>query len=186
MVESALRIFRPNSKCKILEVGCGSGAISIALAHERPAQKYWVSDISIPTLRIAQENMKRHVAGRSLFTWAGDWFKPIRKIGVFDLIISNPPYIKTKEIETLSVEIKNHEPHIALDGGPDGLRAIEKLIAEAPDYIAPGGYLMLEIGFDQGHCVKKIAKATEKYERIDVKKDYSGLDRVMILKKKAC
>lgn len=102
----------------------------------------------------------------------------------FDLIVSNPPYVRSDVIDTLDVEVKDHEPMLALDGGADGLDIYKRIIMEVPDYLAGGGTLMMEIGFDQAEDIKRLIAEDGRYDEALIKKDLAGLDRVAIAKVK--
>ncbi|MCS6975681.1 MAG: peptide chain release factor N(5)-glutamine methyltransferase [Gemmatales bacterium] len=135
--------------CSLLEIGTGSGAVAIALAKHLPSAEVTATDRSAEALEVARRNAVRHgVASRVRFL-QGDLFEPLDANARFDLIISNPPYIPTAEIETLAQTVRAFEPRIALDGGPDGLAVIQRLIAEAPPLLNPGGWLLLETSPNQ-------------------------------------
>jgi release factor glutamine methyltransferase len=186
LVEEALKIISNGpdpAPMKILDLGTGSGAIIISLAKNRPGHRYFASDISVDALAIARANASRsHINDISFF--AGDWFSSIDpRHASFDLIVSNPPYIPIHEIESLAPEITQYEPGAALDGGMDGMEALRKLIDGAPDYLRPGGGLLVEIGHDQR---QKIVNEIEKSRHLRLEKfirDYGGHDRVAVIKK---
>ena len=188
LVEKCLEILAaddgPNSK-RILELGTGSGAVIIALASENPRHVYWATDISKNSLRIARQNALRHdLEGRIQF-FTADWFAALEpKAGVFDLIVSNPPYIKSGDLAQLQPEIHAYEPLQALDGAADGLQCLRHIIVSAHCFLKPGGALILEIGHDQKASLKQIIDACDEYERVRFYKDYSGYDRILQLNKK--
>jgi len=180
LVEAALPIssFSPF----ILELGTGSGAIAIALAKESPQALIIATDISIAALRVAKENAFSHRINSIRFI-AGDLFSPFKLEKVmFDLIITNPPYIPSSQISQLPAGIRDYEPRIAFDGGEDGLAVHRKIIQEAPCYLKVGGYLLLEVGEGQSKEVAKIISATPKFSSPEIIKDLAGLERVV----KAC
>jgi release factor glutamine methyltransferase len=113
----------------------------------------------------------------------GRWFGPFRKTPMFDVIVSNPPYIPTDDIAGLEPEIRNHEPYLALDGDADGLKCIREILNDAPDYLNEGGYLLIETGFDQKESVEAIARKVGCYEGIEYIKDYAGHNRVVKMRK---
>ena len=166
------------TSCQLLvDIGTGSGCIAISLAKFLPAVKVIGTDASPAALAIAHKNAETHkVADRCEFR-LGNLFEPIHETS--DIIISNPPYIPSKEIDGLMTDVKDWEPREALDGGEDGLDYIRKIIAEAPDHLNPNGMLLLEIGFDQGERVKKLAEGIGKYTEIKIIKDLNGSDRVL-------
>jgi len=166
------------TSCQLLvDIGTGSGCIAVSLAKFLPAIKVIGTDTSPAALAIAQKNAEMHkVADRCEFR-LGNLFEPIHER--LDIIISNPPYIPSKDIEGLMTDVKDWEPRAALDGGEDGLDYIRKIIAEAPDHLTPNGILLVEIGFDQGERVKKLAETTGKYTEIKLIKDLNGNDRIL-------
>jgi release factor glutamine methyltransferase len=168
----------------VLELGTGSGVIITALAHERPGNRYWATDRSIEAIMLAGINSRRHVGASTIRFAVGHWFELINpKSARFDMILSNPPYISQGDIAGLATEIHAHEPRMALDGGPDGLRDLRKLIFSAHEYLKPGGILILEIGYNQGEAVTQAGRSQSSYSRIEIKKDYGGQDRVALFAK---
>lgn len=179
LVEVALKIFSSISSPSILEIGTGSGAISIALAIELPQATIIAIDISPEALTVAKENAFLHGV-RSIRFIAGNLFEPLEgERTAFDLIISNPPYIPTNEIPHLPPGIRDYEPAVAFDGGADGLEFHRKIARDAHYYLKPGGYLLLEFGKDQGQEVAKLISETQKFSSPEIIKDLSGLERVV-------
>ncbi|HIJ54763.1 MAG TPA: peptide chain release factor N(5)-glutamine methyltransferase [Deltaproteobacteria bacterium] len=185
LVEKALVLLSGENALRVLELGTGSGAISIALGSEKPNHHYFASDRSVSAVRLAGENAKRHKLNRLISFFAGDWFRPLNADGVFDLIISNPPYIRTKEIDRLEPEIFQNEPRISLDGGADGLRCIQQILVQAHHHLKPKGRLLLEMGYDQREKIQAILNSVSDYENIAFFMDYSGHDRGVQLEKKS-
>lgn len=188
LVEAALKILSSEYAAKgpeVLELGVGSGAAIVALANERPEARCWASDCSWPAIRIAMENARlQGVADRIRF-FAGRWLNPLRPgCQLFDLVLSNPPYIRRADIDKLPPEIRLFEPAGALDGGADGLNHIGAIVSEANMYLKPTGVLLLEIGFDQRDAVGELARQSGAYEPAIFHKDYGGHDRVAELRKK--
>jgi release factor glutamine methyltransferase len=183
LVEEALKLIAPNMK--ILELCTGSGCIALSILKLYNSVSVTAADISEGAVYVAKENAKKlglsigKNPGKIDFV-QGDLFEPVE--GTYDLIIVNPPYIKSGDISDLMKEVREHDPVIALDGGPDGLYFYRRLFYEAKDYLNEGGYLLLEIGKDQAKEV--LAMAEESYENVKVIKDYSDLDRIIIMKKK--
>ncbi len=173
LVEEALKRTKPGMR--ILDLCTGSGCIIISILKNRPDLYGTASDISAAALRVAEKNAKRNQAVPVFVQ--GDLFEPIK--GTFDIIVSNPPYIPTAEIETLMPEVKEHEPRLALDGKEDGLVFYKRMIEEGYSYLNPGGYLMFEIGYDQGEEVSARMEQAG-YQGVKVIKDLAGLDRVVI------
>ena len=185
LVETTLSLIGHRQAARILELGVGSGAISVALASERSAWRYWASDNSWSAIVLARSNACRLLGEDRVQFFAGDWLESV-KAGAkgFDAIIANPPYITTGGMATLDCEIREHEPLGALDGGPQGITDLARIINSASDRLLPGGYLILEMGCDQQDAVQAIAEKTNRYGKIGFTRDYSGLDRVVQLQKK--
>lgn len=185
LVETALQHIPDQEAIQVLELGTGSGAISMALANERPHWQIRATDISGDALAIARENAHRLIPGGNLEFIEGSWFEPCSdRTNFFDLIISNPPYIASNHLADLDPEIRQYEPMSALDGGIDGLACLSHIIQAAPDYLKPEGLLILEIGWDQGAAVDSLGRRFGAYQRFQVDKDYSGLDRVAVFQSK--
>ena len=169
----------------ILDLGTGSGAIAIALARELPAARIVAADLSMAALGLAQENAKLNQVDERIFFVRGDMFAAIPGGSQkFKVVVTNPPYISHAEISKLPREIRDFEPHHALEGGPDGLTAIRHIIAEAPTVLSQGGALCMEMGADQTESVSALARDNQHYESYRIIKDYSGLDRVLVAVKK--
>jgi release factor glutamine methyltransferase len=175
----------PIAALRVLELGTGSGAVIISLAHQRQGHGYIATDMSMEALKIAQTNARRHLSKHAVDFIRGHWFAPLSSNTVsFDLILSNPPYIPNCDIPLLAPEIHRYEPRMALDGGTDGLRDLFSIIKHAPEYLKPGGMMLLEIGHNQFGALHDFAIMLDAYERIEVRKDYAGLDRVVSLRTK--
>lgn len=177
---------RGDKELEVLDLCCGSGAIGISIAKICPDVRVAGADLSEAALAIAKENAEKN---RVKISFAqGDMFgalakKPL-KGRMFDMIISNPPYIRSQMIAVLQDEVKKHEPLMALDGGKDGLNFYRTIVSEAPKYLNPGGYLYLEIGYDQGEDLRKMLRDSGKFEPADVIKDLPGKDRVVRARRK--
>jgi len=162
-----------------LDFGTGSGCIAIALAAKRPNARVTAVDNSSEALAVAKQNAGRNgVAARIEFVQS-DGFTAIPAGSRFNLIISNPPYIPSAEIATLQPEVRDFDPHNALDGGADGLDFYRQLAAKAPDWLAPGGKLMVEFGDGQAPTLEKLF-AEQKWIVEAVRSDYSQRQRILI------
>lgn len=170
LVEEALKEI--DDRSEVLDLCTGSGCIGISLAHYAQA-KVTASDISAEALSVARDNAAR--LGASVEFIQSDMFAAIN--GTYDLIVSNPPYIPPRVIDTLLPEVREKEPYAALDGGEDGLDFYRILAKESPRYLKAGGRLMVEIGSDQAESVSALLK--ENFEEIRVVKDLAGLPRVV-------
>ncbi len=183
LVEAVLPVLDdPAGKPKrVLDLGTGSGAITIALAHEHPEHRYVAMDRSPAALAIARQNARTHRVDHCINWFCGSWDAALAPDGPrFDLIVSNPPYIRSGDMAALQPEIRLHEPLAALDADQDGLLCLRRIIVSAHDYLRPGGLLALEIGCDQADAVRSIADDVGCYASVRVIKDYSGLDRVFL------
>jgi release factor glutamine methyltransferase len=183
IVEAALEVLpfeASQSPFHVLDLGTGSGAIVLALARERPGHRFYGVDCSYGALRVAKRNAEKYGLHASVAFFQGRWCDALRHVErCFDVIVSNPPYVRRDELKTLSPEIFRFEPLQALDGGPDGLNAIRVIIGQAASCLTPGGWLMMEIGHDQGEAVQRLFSASVAYDHVSVTKDYSGLDRLV-------
>lgn len=166
---------------EVLDLCCGSGAIGLSIAALAPETKVTLTDISEDALEVAKLNARTLNVEDRVTLVQSDLFEKIQ--GGFDLIVSNPPYVRSDIIPTLDTEVKDHEPMLALDGGADGLDIYRKIAEEAADHLNDNGCLMMEIGFDQAEVIKKLLEEDGRYTGIQIKKDLAGLDRVAVSKK---
>lgn len=178
LVEEVISLAKKSTDIKILDLCTGSGIIGISLSKNLKNAEVYASDISEGALKVAKINNEKNNAKVNYIH--SDLFENIPKIK-FDYIVSNPPYIKTDVIETLSDEVRK-EPILALDGGYDGLKFYTKIAKEAINYLKYGGYLCLEIGYDQKDDVIDILEKTGNYTKIYCKKDLCDNDRIIIAK----
>jgi len=180
----------------VVDVGTGSGCIAISLAVHLPEAIIYALEISPAALAIARRNVERHGVAERVRLMVGDVFSP--RPSPVDLIVSNPPYIPTGECTSLPVSVRDHEPRLALDGGPDGLTIIRRLLAQAPAVLRspepvpsvaegpsrrakrrPGGGLLIEIGADQGKAARHLARTFFPRATVRVHPDLAGRDRVL-------
>ena len=193
MVEDALDVIGKNKlrneslNCKarsswsVLDLCCGSGAIGVSLAKLAGDVKVTCSDLSADALAMAELNGKN--LGAKVKFVKSDMFEEFRgKLGnkKFDMIISNPPYIRREVIETLEPEVRDHEPMMALDGGEDGLDFYRQIVDEAPDFLKKEGIVMLEIGHDQMSDLIKMFSLDDRYSYVTGLKDLAGRDRIVV------
>ncbi|MBS6194721.1 MAG: peptide chain release factor N(5)-glutamine methyltransferase [Clostridiales bacterium] len=166
---------------KLLDVCTGSGCILLSLLGEHCELGLTGAgvDISPEALLVAKENSRR-LEIPAEFT-ESDLFSRVR--GTYDMIVSNPPYIASKELETLMPEVRDHEPRLALDGKEDGLYFYRKIVEQADGYLNPGGWLCFEIGYDQGEALRALLTQAG-YEQVEVCRDLAGLDRVALGRKR--
>lgn len=174
-----------NKPQRLLELGTGSGVIATILAVHQPEWDITATDLSEDALVVAQKNAETHACTAQIKFLSGDLFEPIKAIDPngetqFDWIICNPPYIKKIEWDSLSPDIRDYEPQIALFAGDDGLVVIRRLIAEAPEYLAPNGKLILEIGDTQADTVRTLINAEPAYCSCELIKDYAEKERILL------
>lgn len=185
LAEAALQYLDHVKQPKILDLGTGSGILAVTLTIQRPDSRMTALDISESALAVARKNAQFHgLAGRVRFA-ESDLFSVLTEAehGSFNLIVSNPPYIPEDELESLPVEVRR-EPRIALDGGPKGLVLIEKILNEAPKFLAPSGGLMMEIGLGQSGPIEALAAKTGAYENLKFIEDLNGIHRIASVVKK--
>ncbi len=190
LVEQSLLILSEISSKRIpsvLEIGTGSGAIAIALTKELKNIFLVATDISTEALVLAKENARAAGMRQRIHFVNGDLFSPFhppKERAPFDLIVSNPPYIIRRKIDTLAKEVKDHEPRVALDGGEDGLAFYRRIIPEADIYLREGGWLLLEVALGQGEDVSEMIEGGGSFLRPETIPDLSGIGRVVKVRKK--
>lgn len=159
------------------DLGTGSGAIALGLASTFAAATIHAVDTSPAALAIAQHNANRLTLNRIHF-YQGSWLQPLAHLkGNLSGLISNPPYIPSHLVPTLQPEVSQHEPHLALDGGDDGLDCIRQLIATAPEYLHSGGIWLIEMMAGQADTVANLLQAQGDYQQIQIHRDLAGIDR---------
>ncbi len=183
IVDHALRAFAEHEPFTVLDLGVGSGAILLAILAERPFARGVGVDLSEEALAVSRDN----AAGLGLADRAvlllGDWTHGLQD-GSFDLVVANPPYIRSGEIEALDPEVRDHEPRMALDGGEDGLRDYRILAPEVLRVLKPGGLFLVEVGHDQGDSVADLFRRAGA-QATSLLKDLCSRDRVLTGRKKA-
>jgi release factor glutamine methyltransferase len=183
IVARALEAFPAGPPFNLLDLGVGSGAIALAILAERPAARALGVDASEEALATARDNAARlGLAGR-LALLRGDWTGGLADAG-FELVVSNPPYVRSGDIAGLDPEVRDHEPRLALDGGEDGLDAYRRLAPEILRVLKPGGRFLVEIGAGQGADVTDLFQAADA-AGLELLKDLAGHDRVVAGQKKA-
>jgi release factor glutamine methyltransferase len=163
------------------DLGTGSGAIAIGLADALPNATLHAVDRSPEALAIAQYNAQNLGFSDRIRFYQGSWLEPFSFLkGKLAGLVSNPPYIPSQTVLTLEPEVMNHEPHLALDGGADGLDCIRHLVETAPDYLQPGGVWMIEMMAGQAEVVRDLLKQQKQYDRIITHRDLAGIERFTI------
>jgi len=161
-----------------VDLGTGSGAIALGLAHAFPQARILAVDHSSAALVVAKTNAERYGFSDRITFYQGSWFQPLTSFRQqLSAVISNPPYIPTSVLPTLQPEVIQHEPLDALNGGTDGLEAIRTLVAQAPDYLVTGGLWLVEMMAGQGQAVQALLEQQGQYQEIQICKDLAGHDR---------
>ena len=164
-----------------VDLGTGSGAIALGLARCFPQAKIFAVDTSLDALAIAQENAQRYGLSDRIEFFHGSWWTPLARFqGQIQGMISNPPYIPSSMIAGLQPEVTQHEPHLALDGGEDGLVAVRHLVETAPDYLVSGGLWLVEIMAGQAPLVAELLENQGQYQGIQLLKDLAGIERFVV------
>jgi len=165
---------------KILDLGTGSGVIAVSLAKELALARVCAVDVSAAAVEIARLNARRHCLEERMEFFCGDLFEPVaEEREEFDLIVANPPYIRSGDLAGLAPEIREWEPITALDGGADGLLYYRRIIAAAWDYLKIGGFILLELGDVMGEAVARLFADAGGFEPAQVYRDYAGKERVI-------
>lgn len=179
IVVECLRFAQAIPEPRILDLGTGSGNLAISIAQQHKKAHVTAVDISTDALAIAGRNASKHGVAERITFLQGDLFAPIPQGEQFDFIVSNPPYIPTPEIAKLQPGVRDFEPHLALDGGPDGYTAFERIISKAGEFLKPGGHLIVEIGAPQEKEARARLSRIPNFELVETIQDYSGHPRVL-------
>jgi len=164
-----------------VDLGTGSGAIAIGLASILTKAEIYAIDYSQTALAIAKENIIKTGFADRIILKQGSWWTPLEKWkGQISGMVSNPPYIPSAEILDLQIEVREHEPRLALDGGEDGLTALRYLVATAPDYLRSGGLWLVEMRAGQGEKVAQMLENQGNYRQIQIINDLAGFDRFVL------
>lgn len=178
LVAAAIAAVTDRSEAELIDLGTGSGAIAIAVLHGAPHVQGVATDLSEEALEMAHSNAERHGVADRLEFRQGKWWQAVPHTRLFDVIVSNPPYIASEEIPRLAPEVRLFDPALALDGGWDGLEAYRAIAAQAARRLKPGGVALFEVGHTQAPSVARIMSRAG-FGRIDVQKDLAGLDRMV-------
>lgn len=190
LVENVLQLARHEAGFetpRVLDLCTGSGCVAIAVVKHLKNATAFAVDVSPPAVAVARRNADRLGVADRLTIEEGDLYAPLETAvdpRPFDLIVSNPPYIPTGQIDSLDASVKDYEPRLALDGGLDGLSVFRRILAGAPERLRPGGRIFLEIAFDQGEAARQVMADAPDFEDARVLKDYGGNDRVVTGRRK--
>lgn len=177
LVEWAVEVLRGRPDPVVVDLGTGSGAIACAIARALPAAEVLAVEISGGALAVASRNVRELALASRVRLLAGDLFAPLGSISAsLDLVVANPPYLPSAVIPSLPPEVSRHEPRAALDGGPDGMAVIRRIVAGAPTVLKPGGWLLMEIGEEQAGPLASLM-AAEGFSGIRARRDLNGVER---------
>lgn len=180
LIDHALECIPARAACRVLDVGTGSGAIAITIALERPLASVAATDISASALEVAAENAARlEVASRVRF----EQTDLVVEGDAYDVIVSNPPYLSSRDLATVQAEVREHEPRIALEGGEDGLDVVRAVLNATQKVTAPGAQLLVEIGLGQAEKVLEFAAAETSWQPVATYRDLDRIDRVVHLRR---
>lgn len=180
LVEAALKRLQSRSQPRVIDLGTGSGIVSITLARELKLECVWATEISASARQIAANNAKRHGVNLEMLEGVeGDWLAPLGGQAAFSAIVSNPPYIATHEIEALQPEVRIYEPRAALDGGADGLEPYRQLAAGAREFLDSDGFVAVELGATQFGAVRALFEI-ENWRVEPAICDLAGFERVLV------
>jgi release factor glutamine methyltransferase len=185
VVEAALRyapeFLRRHARCRVLDIGTGSGNIAVAVAAGLEGVEVTGIDISSEALAMAHLNAQSCRVAERVHYIRGDLLAPLHPhLACFDLLLSNPPYIAADELPSLSATVRDYEPREALDGGKDGLLFYRRLVAEAPQYLSDDGIIIVEVGHRQAGDVSCLLTQSQRWKLLEIVKDYSGIERVVV------
>lgn len=186
LVERALALL-PDRAGRVVDLGTGSGAIALALARARPAVAVWAVERSAEALGWAEANIAGLGLSDQVVLFAGNLWAPLRGLGLegtVDLVVSNPPYIPAEKLGELPAEVRAHEPLEALNGGPGGLAVHRRVLAAAPEFLRPGGTLLLEIGEGQAEPLADLVEAAAAFEGVAFYRDLLGIERVLEVRRR--
>jgi release factor glutamine methyltransferase len=179
VVMECLRLAKDMPQPRVVDIGTGSGNIAVAVAQQHAGAQVSAVDISPEALALCLQNASRHRVAERMGFLSGDLFEPIPAGERFDFVLSNPPYIRHDDIAKLAVGVRDYEPHLALDGGPSGYAVFDRLVDEARDRLAAGGYLIVEIGSPQEEWARKRIEQFSGYVLAPTIHDYSGHPRIL-------
>jgi release factor glutamine methyltransferase len=179
VVTECLTLAKALTGPRIVDIGTGSGNLAVALARQLPAAQVTAIDVSADALAIARRNADKHGVAQRISFVEGDLFAALDAAERFHFVVSNPPYIAQEDLPKLPIGVRDYEPHLALDGGPDGYRVFERLVGDARRHLHPGGWLIVEIGAPQEVPARQRIGGLEEYELAPTVYDYSGHPRVL-------
>jgi len=180
LVDVALELLRDSEAPWVLDSGCGSGAIAISIAREHATARVTATDINPVAVRLARDNATRHGVGARISYICTDLIGALGPPAEFAAIVCNPPYVPTADVDQLEPQVREHEPRLALDGGPDGLDFYRRLATETAGALAPGGWLLLEVGDGQAEEVAGMLRDSGSYGHVEIRPDLSNTPRIVV------
>jgi release factor glutamine methyltransferase len=186
LVQEVIRRLPQGVRAIVVDVGTGSGCVAVTLARALPSAIIVATDVSPHALETAKANARRHRVDADIRWFEGDLLAPLGAVcreGAVTAIVANPPYISESEWSGLQPEVGRYEPRVALVAGPSGVEIHERLLDEAASYLAPGGFLAMEIGQGQSVHIRKKIKRMSVYKGVEVVPDEAGIDRIMIVER---
>lgn len=185
VVVEALSKLKSIANPRCVDVGTGSGCLALACVHQHKTSRFIAIDLSPEALAVAKGNAEKLGLLDRVDFRLGNLLEPLDGEPPFDLIVSNPPYIASSVVETLETGVRDFEPHLALDGGEDGLRVVDRLIPQASKWLKPGGHLILEIGSDQETSVRRLIEEKREFELAPTIRDAANHPRVLCARRLA-
>ena len=187
IVEAALALVQDrNSPVRIVDLCTGSGCIAVSLAKELASARVIATDASEKALAVARENARHHGVANRIRFLEGDLFEPLEELdirGHIDIMVSNPPYVRTGDLPTLQPEVRDYEPAMALIAGHEGTEIAMRIIRNATGYLKKSGALIMEMGLGQAEALTRMIETTGAYDKPGVLKDLAGIERVIVAKK---
>ncbi len=188
VVEAAIKIIQTTgSQVTIIDLCAGSGCIAVSLAKEPAAPRIFATDKSDRALAVARENARKHNVSDRIRFLEGDLFGPLAELdlhGMADIIVSNPPYVRSGDLPALQPEVRDFEPELALLAGPEGTEIQQRIVGMAPEFLKKYGALIMEMGQGQSGALTKMVNDTGCYEMPEIMKDLAGIERVIVARKK--
>jgi release factor glutamine methyltransferase len=184
LVLEALRLLKPLTAPTMLDLGTGSGCVAVAIAHQKQDARVTTVDVSPDAIEVARRNAARHGVADRVTVLQGDLFAPVPAGATFNLVVSNPPYVTPAEWQALAPDVRDHEPRLALDGGPDGLAFYRRIAAGVGPFLKPGGWLLVEIGATQEAAVRGLFADRPELEVGKTLPVHHGLPRVVCARRR--
>lgn len=186
LVDEAILLLRSHAQPLIIDVGTGSGCLAISIARALKQAVVIATDLSASALQVAKSNAEKYAKNAQILWLSGDLLAPLlsgRLAGKVTAIIANLPYISHDEWDRLSPDVKDFEPRLALDGGPDGLDIYRRLLQEAPCVLAPDGVVLMEIGLGQADCLREEVEASQFFDVMKIQSDFQGIPRMVCVQR---